>query len=285
MKRNLGVGILAFNRPQYLRRLVASLEMQTDLCDCEFHLFLDGAVNQASGKRRAEQKDIDACGRLFERARLPNKHIHRREHNVNIGSASLEATDMLASNYERIMQLEDDLVLSPDWFHLARILYEELEEHPDVYSFSPGFRRAGTHADDAANLGRIVYAWHHMWCECFTADRWRRIRDYYMEFHAYIVGEDYIERAGDPVRDFFDGLGMREDLACSQDGGREMAIRRSGMCRARCAVNRALGIGKQGIHFTPELYANMGFAQQVPFMFKSDAAREGFEWDATGDAG
>ena len=281
----IGVGILAFNRPQYLRRLVKSLEMQTDLSGCEFHLLLDGTTNQASGIQYAHQKDIDACERLFDRASLPNKHTHTQEQNVGIGIASLELTDLLASSYERIMQLEDDVVLSPDWFHLARILYDELGEHPDVYSFNPGYRRYGTYADDAANLGRIAYTWNHMWCECFTAERWARIRDYYMEYHAYIVKEDYIERIDGPVREFFDGLGMRDGLACSQDGGREMAIRRSGMCRARCAVNRALGIGKQGIHFTPELYANMGFAQQVPFMFKSDAAREGFEWDATGDAG
>ena len=274
----IGVGIVAFNRPKYLRRLLMSLEMQTDLHGCDFHLFLDGAVNQTSGVQYAYQKDIDACERLFDRARLPNKHIHKQEHNVNIGIASLEATDTLASTYERIMQLEDDVVLSPDWFRLARILYDELEERPDVYSFNPGYRRYGTYADDAANLGRIAYTWNHMWCECFTAERWARIRDYYMEYHAYIVKEDYIERIDGPVREFFDGLGMRDGLACSQDGGREMAIVRNGMRRAQCAVNRALGIGKEGIHFTPALYDEMGFAQQVPFMFKSDAAREGFEW-------
>jgi len=276
----IGVGIIAFNRPQYLRRLLASLEMQTDLSGCDFHMFLDGAVNPVSGNRYAEQKDIDACARLFEHARLPNRTIHRQERNVNIGIASLEATDTLASTYERIMQLEDDVVLSPDWFRLARLLYDELEMHPDVYSFSPGFRRAGAHSEDATNLGRIAYSWHHMWCECFTADRWERIRPEYMEYHAYIVKPDYLERPDGIVRKFFDGLGgMPPDLACSQDGGREMAIRRNGMCRAQCAVNRALGIGKYGIHFTPRIFAKMGFAQQTPFMFASDATREGFEWD------
>jgi hypothetical protein len=275
----IGVGIIAFNRPQYLRRLIASLEMQTDLSGCEFHLFLDGAVNAVSGNRYAHQKDIDACARLFERARLPNRNVHRQEHNVNIGIASLEATDTLASTYERIMQLEDDVVLSPDWFRLARVLYDELEAHPDVYSFSPGFRRVGTRSEDAANLGRITYGWHHMWCECFTADRWARIRDAYMEYHAYIAEPDYLERIDGVVREFFDGLGgMPPDLACSQDGGREMAIRRNGMRRALCAVNRALGIGQHGIHFTPLVFKEMGFARQTPFMFAGDATREAFTW-------
>lgn len=275
----IGVGILAFNRPQYLRRLLASLEMQTDLRGVDFHLFLDGAINHVSGNRYAYQKDIDACERIFERSRLPNRHIHKQEHNVSVGIASLEATDTLASTYERIMQLEDDIVLSPDWFGMARTLYDELESHPDVYSFNPGFRRIEQRSQDAANLGRIAYSWNHMWCECFTADRWQRIRDYYMEYHAYIVEEDYIERTDGPVAAFYDDLGMRDGLARSQDGGREMAISRAGMRRAQCAVNRALGIGQHGIHFTPARYRNMGFAKQIPFVFASDATQERFEWD------
>jgi len=275
----IGVGIIAFNRPQYLRRLLASLEAQTDLRGCEFHLFLDGAVNPVSGNRYAEQKDIDACERLFERAHLPSRTVHRQAHNVNIGIASLEATDTLASTYEHIMQLEDDVVLSPDWFRLARGLYNEMATRPDIYSFSPGFRRTGTTADDAANLGRITYGWHHMWCESFTADSWARIRPEYMEYHAYIAEPDYLERPDGVVREFFDGLGMPAALACSQDGGREMAIRRNGMRRALCAVNRALGIGQYGIHFTPGLFAEMGFARQTPFMFTADAVRMEFEWD------
>lgn len=275
----IGVGILAFNRPQYLRRLIGSLEAQADLSDCDFHLFLDGATNQISGVQYAYQKDIDACERLFALSSLPNKHIYKQEHNVNIGIASLDATDALAASCEQIMQLEDDVVLSPHWFRLARNLYDELEEHPDVYSFNPGFRRIGTHAEDAANMGRVAYTWSHMWCECFTADRWRRIRPLYMEYHAYITEADYIERKDGPVRDFFDGLGMREGLACSQDGGREMAIRRNGMRRAQCAVNRALGIGLHGIHFTPELFYEMEFDKQTPFIFRDDATRKGFDWD------
>jgi len=83
------------------------------------------------------------------------------------------------------------------------------------------------------------------------------------------------------VRDFFDSLDMPHDLACSQDGGREMACRRNGMARAQCAVNRAIGIGQHGLHFTPQVFAEMGFGRQTPFMFREDATRGGFTWDAT----
>ena len=275
----IGVGIIAFDRPNYLRRLISSLEAQTELDGVEFHLFLDGAVNPASGIRYAEQRNIDICAALFERAKLPNKHAHVREHNANIGIASFEATELLAGSYERIMQMEDDLVLSPHWFRLARVLWNELDAHPDVYSFNPGFRREHRRAMDPEFVGAVTYGWNHMWCECFTAERWARIRPEYMEYHTLISQVDYIERLEGPVADLYARVGMYPELARSQDGGREMAIRLNGMRRAHLAVNRAIGIGQHGIHFTPEMFAAMGFEDQRPFIFADDATRGGFEWD------
>ena len=275
----IGIGILAFDRPNYLRRLLASLEAQTDLRGCDFHLFLDGAVNPASGIRYAEQANIDKCARIFERSKLPNKTAHIRDHNANIGIASFEATEMLASTYERVMQMEDDIVLSPHWFRLARVLWNELEAHPDVYSFNPAYRRAHRKEIDAQFVGSVTYGWNHMWCECFTADRWARIRDEYLEYHALICEADYLERFEGPVAELYARKGMRPGLARSQDGGREMAIRGAGMRRAMPAVNRAIGTGQHGIHFTPKVFADMGFENQTPFVFADDATREGFVWD------
>ena len=276
---NLGVGIIAFNRPQYLRRLLCSLEMQTDLSECDFHMFLDGAVNPVSGIRYARQKDIDACARLFERARLPNKHVHIRDVNANIGIASFDATELLTSTYERIMQMEDDIVLSPDWFKLARILYGELEEHPDIYSFSPAFKRVHPKREDAQHMDGVNYAWHHMWVECFTAVRWKRIRPEYLEYHEIISKDDYLERMDGPVAELYVRKGI-PPIACSQDGGRDMAIRLNGMQRVRLDVNRAIGTGQRGMHFHPQLFHDLGFDTATPFMFADDATREGFVWPA-----
>jgi len=275
----IGVGIIAFDRPNYLRRLLASLEAQTDLEGVDFHLYLDGAVNPVSGVRYGKQKGIDTCARIFNMAKLPNKFIHIREANANIGIASFEATEQLAATYERVMQMEDDIVLSPHWFRLARILYDELEAHPDVYSFSPAFRRTHRKEIDAQYMDTVTYGWNHMWCECFTADRWQRIRPEYMEYHELISEVDYIERFEEPIQKLYARKGMRPGLARSQDGGREMTIRLNGMRRAALAVNRAIGIGQRGIHFTPEIFKRLGFENQAPFIFADDATREGFTWD------
>ena len=64
--------------------------------------------------------------------------------------------------------------------------------------------------------------------------------------------------------------------ATSQDAAKDLAIRRAGMIRLVCEVNRAIGIGRTGQHFTPELFAAGGFDQATPYTFKCDARRERF---------
>jgi hypothetical protein len=267
----IGIGILSFDRPDYVRRLLASLEAQTVRDGYDLHLYQDGAVNAYSGETRAKQSDIEACVRAFANADLPNKWAHIRQSNVNVGINTFEAIEELTGTYERVILLEDDVVLSPYWPRLARVLFDGLAAHPDVFSFSPGFVASG---DD---LSAVVADWHHMWCECFTADRWQRIRPYYLEFYEqFIAGCDYLHRDEAAILDWQAAHGGR--AIASQDGGRETAIRLTGMRRVRCEVNRALGIGQRGLHFTPALYRAGGFQRGVPFIHPSDAEREAFTW-------
>ena len=267
----IGVGIVAFNRPAYLRRLLASLAAQTEKDGAQYHLFLDGAVNKWSGKRYAYQHEIDQCTRLFARAELPAKWVTLRGSNVGVGVNTLEAIEELTATYERVILMEDDVVLSPHWLRLACILFEDMPAA--AFSFSPGFKRAGT--DRGAMVSRRSY----MWCECFTADRWGKVRETYLDFYnKFIADRDYYSRDLDAIREWHRVHGIDEKVT-SQDAGRLTAITVNGLNRYQCAVNRAYGIGKNGIHFSPDLYAFEQFAKQTPFIFDDDATREGFVWD------
>lgn len=274
----IGVGILAFNRPDYLRRLLMSLEAQTDLQDVDFHLYLDGAVNKWSDNRYAHQENIDACAAEFARSKLSNKWLYRHGHNVGVGVNSFEAIEGLTGSYDRVMLLEDDVVLSPHWLRLARILYGELSDHPDVFSFSPGFKRACAPWEIDANLDRMISRRFYMWCECFTAGRWARMRETYLDFYDNLIRDrDYYERDLEAVQVWHVAQGVDEKVM-SQDAGRLTALRVNGMHRVQCAVNRALSIGRDGIHFTPEIFKDEKLASQTPFIFDSDATLEGWVW-------
>lgn len=274
----LGIGIISFNRPAYLRRVLAALEAQTERDAAEYWLFQDGAVNRFSGVPHGMQDNVDACRALFDRARLPNKHVKQWPDNVGPAINSLEALDTLSDNYARVILLEGDVVLSPHWLRLAGLLFDDLETRPDVFSVSPGFRREGPDA------GRVRYGWRHMWAECFLSARWHAIRPHYIEdYWPHVCDRDYFRRDTGAINATYAARGVTGGpggLAWSQDGGRQLAMMRAGMRRAFLEVNRAIGIGREGIHFTPELFHAGGFDNPGPFIHDGDATREGFVWQA-----
>lgn len=274
----IGVGIISFNRPDYLRRCLASLEAQTEPQDVDYWLFQDGAVNKFSGNRYATDESISKSLGLFARSRLGNKWTIVQEHNVGIAINSLTALEELTAHYERVILLECDVVLSPHWFRLARLLFDDLTTRPDVFSVNPGFQ---TFSNDPR---AVVYGWTHMWAECFLSVRWREIRGYYLEdFYPHVAECDYHARDVRAIDALYAAQGVKggpEGLAWSQDGGRQLAMMRAGMRRAYLPVPRAVGIGREGVHFTPDLFRAEGFDRPGPFIHPIDATLEGFTWPA-----
>lgn len=274
----IGVGVISFARPDYLRRCLASLEAQTDLRDVDFWLFQDGAVNRWSGNRYATDEATQQCLRIFARAKLPNKWSVAHEHNVGVAVNSFEALEELTTHYERVLLLECDVVLSPHWLRLSRYLYADLAIRPEVFSISPGFLTLGN------NPAEVRYGWTHMWAEAFLADRWKAIRGYYTEgFYSFVAECDYMARDVKGINALYAEHGHKGGpggLAWSQDGGRQLAMMRAGMVRAYLPVPRAIGIGREGIHFTPDLFRSCGFDNPGPFIHDADATREVFTWPA-----
>ena len=274
----LGVGIISFDRPAYLRRTLAALEAQTAVGDAQYWLFQDGAVNHYSGRVHGKDEDVAACVRLFDNAKLPDKHITAWDRNVGVAINSLEALDTLSAAFERVILLEDDVVLSPHWFRLARILFDDLEAHPGVFSITPGFRAEGR------DPAEVRIGWRHMWAECFLAARWREIRPFYIEdFWPHVAECDYFDRDIEAIDALYARRGVHggpDGLAWSQDGGRQLAMLRAGLVRAFLPLNRAVGIGREGIHFTPALFHQRGYDNPGPFIHPGDATCEGFTWPA-----
>ena len=163
------------------------------------------------------------------------------------------------------------MVLSPYWFRMARVLYEQMPAN--AFGFSPGFKRYGV------DYNRLVSPRHHFFCDCFTAEKWALVNDTFEDFYQrFIADRDYYDRDDDGIRAWHKGHGQNEYVT-SQDGARLTAIKAAGLKRYQMEVNRAYYVGEKGIHFTPELYTQGNFKMQTPFIFNEDATREGFVWD------
>ena len=274
----IGVGIISFDRPQYLGQLLASLEAQRDAPPIEYHLFQDGAVNRYSGRTVGDAGRIQEATALFLDARLgPGNVTHIRADNVGIGINQFEAYELMVANYQRIVMLEDDVVLSPYWGRLLPMLFDGLEQRPDVFGFSTGFKRRCAPQDIEANLGRVATIHSHWWMVAFAPERWACIRPHYLRYYELIRECDYGHIPHTQIHELFQAVGCGCH-ASSQDAGKDMAVHLAGMCRALPIVNRGISIGREGVHFNPYVFERLGFEDQEPYVFESDATRTAFEW-------
>jgi hypothetical protein len=261
-------------------RLLESLEASTELGNVDFHLFQDGAVNIFTGERTASDAAIAESIRVFERSSLPRKKIHEQEGNVGIGIIQLRATDYLAEHYSRIIVIENDTAISPYFLGMAPYLFDDLEDQPDTFSFNPGFRRMCSIGTIRESMTELAPAWNHWNCECFLARNWARIRHLgtFEKYHELICNVDYPYRMNSQIRELFTRTGWRADLSTTQDNARNVAIHEVGMKRMALRVNRALNIGRTGLHLNPAMYRKMKFDGQAPYVFESDATRKEFTW-------
>jgi len=282
----LGVAIISFDRSHYLRRLLGSLAQCTGAECCTFHLWQDGAVNRFSGVRHATDAAIDASVRTFERCGLPRKEAHVQPDNVGIAINQFEAYEWMTERYEYVLAIEDDVVVSPHWLRLCNVLIAQLESGQrslarkgwdEVFGFSLGFKRNCGKGEIAQHLGEIQLGTPHWWAECFPSEHWRKIRPHFLEYYALVRERDYRDTPHAAIIDLWRRKGWKQN-ATSQDGGKDMAVHSAGLQRAVCVVNRGMSIGRNGMHFTPEQFARLGYEDQRPYVFGSDATRERFEW-------
>lgn len=262
----IGVGLFSFNRPDYFKQQIQSIEKSEYLENYHFHLFQDGWVNHATQKVVARPQDILECISIFEKAQIPHKFNALSFDKTNWGIAinQYQGLDALCNSYEAVLLLEDDVVLSPYWFRLGKLLLEKYKDRKDVYSFSPGFKKEGT--DLSALASRNL----HHWCDIFWSERWLRIEPLFLQYYELVKDIDYRYRPHTDIMRFFEKVGNPQQGVTSQDSAKYWALTKKGMHRRYFTCNRALYIGKRGQHFVPSFYEKNKFGQQKPYIFDED---------------
>lgn len=275
--QKIGVAIIAFDRPDYLAGLVESLAGGTRASEGDYHLFQDGVVNRWSGRVAGLRAGMRESLGVFRDSALPVKYEHCRDENLGIAVNQFEALEFMCGQYERVVLLEDDVVLSPHYLRLAGVLFDQLEDRGDVFSFCLGFKRLCARYQVGENLDKMIRVCGHWWGECLWSAKWKLARPHFMEYYHLVGDVDYQERPDRAIR----ALMERNEWpspSTSQDAAKDMAVYAAGMERVRLVVNRGISVGRRGVHFTPVIFQRLGLDDQEPFVFASDAELDWFEW-------
>ena len=270
----VAVGIIAWNRPQYLEQLIKTLETN-DCSKIDFHLFQDGAVCEFTGDKLTEPDKITESVRVFKESKLPNKHYHIRDKNVSVAINQFEAMKTLYENYPRFIFLENDVIVSPNFITIMKKLLEQYEKDKRVACISPNFRLFCKKEEVEQNIDKLTFFNGHFWAEACWSEKWKIIEKEYMAYYNLVKDKPYKKRNGGAIRSLFNGSGIKTP-ATSQDGGKDWAITKTGMKRARLVVNRATGIGDYGVHNTPEKLKRMSDGHNKIYSFEEELKIEKF---------
>lgn len=272
----LGIAIVAWRRAKYLKQLIESLE-KNNLEDVDFHLFVDGHLCRFSQRKVCEITDVEKTIEVFEKSNLPNKNVHRQEYNVGPAINQYETMELMSKNYERFLFLENDIVVSKNFVAMMKKALEEFKDNEQIACISPGFRLKCYPEEIDMYKDKLMFSDGHFWAEAFWSKKWELIKIEYMPYYEYVRNVPYMQRDMNAIDRLFRSTGIPR-YATSQDNGKDWAILRAGLRRARFVVNRATGIGDYGIHSTPKKLQQTGDGHQEIFDFDDEL---GFELGLT----
>jgi hypothetical protein len=255
------IGILAFNRSDYLELTLKSLAGQAGgaLDGREVHLFQDGVLNPISGKRYAADATRDENVALFSKI-FPKGVVHAQADNLGIARHFdfIERYFFETRDFAAAMFFEDDLLLHPDYLNIMdRLLLEALSNEKVGYVAAYGDHRAPL-AEQLKHLPKLIEM-RHKWGFGLTRRQWLRQRPLVQEYLTLIADSDYQMRDGVKIVDWLISKKLVPG-GTSQDGIKDVAMFQSGATKLMTYCCYGKYIGKKGVHSTETFYGAEGFA-------------------------
>jgi hypothetical protein len=126
MSNKTPVAFFAYNRPIHTLRALDALAKCRKIEDCELYLFSDGSRTDAARSEVEETRVI-----LHQWAKAFDAHVVEQPCNLGLAKSIVTGVSDLCARYGRVIVVEDDLVVSPDFLHymIQSLNHYENETH------------------------------------------------------------------------------------------------------------------------------------------------------------
>ena len=240
---------MSFNRPDYFEQVLKSINQQTDK-DVDFYLFQDGPINKYSWRRCATYSDITKCIELYN-FYIPKGKVHLHDNNVGTAENFNTAEEVLFEDYDynEVLFLEDDLVLSPWYISIIKKMLEAYDETEVGMVCAYGDHNITLEAQ--FKYPNMVKPIDHLWGYATTKDSWKQRKPYYDEWFEFVKGKDYMMRDHKKISEWYTNIGFKT-LATSQDAARTISMLRADQIGISTVSNNGEYIGKIGQHNSPK---------------------------------
>ena len=271
--------LLGFNRIDYFTKVLTSLEQNKAAYEHDLFVYIDGGPN-------ARQEEIK---QLIANSKFPDAKIVCRVNNWGIGRHLIDARRRLFDElgYDKILLLEDDLVLGENYVETVFKISDWASEYDDIGTITAYNINPASIDEQAEQENQLIATNRHFWAYVITKRVWDEIKHIIYAYEArFLTKSTYTNRAHRRIRWLF----MRKwinlprtmktnrlvpdkcvtppfpkipfRIATSQDAITALALWHHGYHRITTRVSRAEYIGIEGYSFSPEVYESQGFHQQ-----------------------
>lgn len=257
------IALLAFNRPAYFERVLASLKSQRDieLNESDIFLFQDGAVNGISGKRYASDEDIAENVRLFQ-ACFPGATVFQANSNLGVALNFERAERYVFEELQAPVAyfFEDDLELGPFYIKTLSRLTDIVLAREDIGYFAAyGDHNVFSKPQDVCN--RLITLSHN-WGFGLTRSQWSKSAPYIDQYLSIVREEDYRDRPAPKIISLFQSWGCGTP-GTSQDVAKTLACYLSGSVKINTLATFARYIGEHGLHTNPAVFSKRNYEKTM----------------------
>jgi hypothetical protein len=181
------IALFSYNRPKHIGLALESLVRCSRFNECGLHIYCDGPKDPTQHSAVEASREVV---REWQR-RLGCEMIERRE-NLGLAGSIVSGVSDLCAEYGRVIVLEDDLVVAPDFLDYMLQALDKYRDRSEVYQIS-GYMFPVVHPPKPdAFLLPLTTTWG--WA---TWDRAWRIFDWSAPGHTCAFGDPMIRRAFD----------------------------------------------------------------------------------------
>jgi hypothetical protein len=259
---NIAIAILSFDRPNYLRQVLDSLKLN-DLSGCDIYCFQDN-WKTINGKIVAREKSVKKSIIAWKNSGIKGSFFLQPN---NLAPALhfdfVEKLLFREKKYERVVFLEDDMVLQPNYISTLKYMFNKYGDDPRVAMISAYGSHYNHSLEDQEKNKHKLAGMHHNWAFGLTREFWERRQPFVEEYlEKFMYGVEYRERNNGAILSWLKekGCGFQ---ATSQDSIKEAAGTFLNAIKITCYPNLAKYIGRVGLHANTINYKKSGFDQQI----------------------
>ena len=257
------IAVMSFNRPDYLREVLASLAVQDVGIEArDVFLFQDHWFNSRSGRQKAEAADVGACIAVF-REIFPRGHVLAAEENLGVAENFLRAETLFFREMKADCAyfLEDDLVLAPRYLRVMDMLREAAAARPEIGYFA-AYGHLSASAEDQLRHRSMLRRLGHLWGFGLFRRHWEEMQPLMADYYEMVLGRDYRDRPTPEIKRRLREQGILVGVS-SQDDVKKSVTYALGRITLNTHLVSGRYIGAVGLHMSQEKFDKAGYASTV----------------------